>query len=106
MLAAGKILQHGREELNALDKISVLPQHHQVNGIEILLTPKASGQIGLLHGGGLKLPAKRAKKAQMSLALPTGDRQVFGDQHIDGDEISQPVKMLGGKSSLHCSYLP
>jgi hypothetical protein len=101
MLAAGKLLQHSRKEPGAFDKISVLTQHHQIDGIEVFLTPKASGQVGFLHGGGLKFATKRTKKAQMSLALLAGDQQFFGDKHIDRYEISQLIKLLGGKPSFH-----
>ena len=45
-----------------------LDLHNQVDGVEIFLTPEATGQVGCGIYGGLKFMAHRAQKTENTVA--------------------------------------
>ena len=63
--------------------------HHEVDGVEVLRTPKATCEVRPRVGGGVELPAQRAKKTKMSVTDLPGKIEVT-DQFVDRDLVSQP----------------
>ena len=86
------------QETNAVNKICLGDHHYQINGIKISSAPKASGQIGCGINGRVKFIAQGAKKTKGSLRDLPWDIQCIFDHCVNGDIISQPVKLLAGKT--------
>ena len=55
--AGGFFLMDGLQEFHTVNKLGISYQHHQIDGVKILLTLKASGQVGLWVYRGVKAVA-------------------------------------------------
>jgi hypothetical protein len=98
-------LMDGLQELYALDKVDLPVKHHQIDGIIIFLTLKASGQIGFRIYGGIKPVAEGTKKTKAPLCHPTRDMHFF-DEHPNVDLISKGIKPTGRKAPMGHVRLP
>jgi len=75
-----------------MDKIGLSDQHHQIDGVKILLTGKASGQIRLWIYGGVKPLTQGTHKTKAALGHSTWDTQGVLDQRPNIDLIAQGIK--------------
>lgn len=55
--AGGFFLMDGLQKLYTVNKLGISYQHHQIDGVKILFTLKASGQVGLWVYRGVKAVA-------------------------------------------------
>jgi hypothetical protein len=93
-------LMDGLQELYAMNKIGLSDNHHQIDGVKIFLTAKASGQIGLWVYRGIISVAQGTKKTKAAPCHPTGNVQRFFDKHLNADLVAQGVKLAGGKAAF------
>ena len=89
-----------------MNKIQFGDRHHQINGIEVFLATKTSGQIGFRINRRVKFVANGTKKAKASLFVSAWDAQRVFDHYVSGDVITEAVKLLAGKMPCNHVKLP
>jgi hypothetical protein len=55
------------DQLDRFSEVAGFDGHDHVDGIEVFLTPEASGQVGFGVGGGLEFTAQGAQEAEVSV---------------------------------------
>ena len=74
---------------HCLDKAVTSNGHDKIDGVEVFLAVKASGQIGFAVGGRLKAVTFRATKPQPMAGLFQGHIQHLHDDLVDGDLVTE-----------------
>ena len=83
----------------------VVDNHHHVNGVEVLLTSEAAGEVGFQVSGSTKFAAKRAEKAQIVLRVFEGEIKDGGNKIVNEDLVSKCSYECGREAlPAHCSY--
>ena len=77
------------QKLNGLNEASRGGRHDQVNGVEVALAIKTSGQVGLRIGCCMKPMTKRAAEPENFLTVTRLKSQPL-DYQINIDVIAQP----------------
>jgi hypothetical protein len=67
------ILSNGLKEPHTINKVHLPDNHHQIDGVKIFLTAKASGQIGLWVYRGIIPVAQGTKKTKTAFGHPRRD---------------------------------
>ena len=93
-------LMDGLQEFYAVNKIGLPDNHHQIDGVKIFLTAKASGQVGLWVDRSVKLVAQGTKKTKAAFCHPARDVQGFFDKFLNVDLVSHGIKLAGGKAAF------
>ena len=93
-------LSNGLQEPHTINKVHLPDNHHQIDGVKMFLTVKASGQIGLWVYRGIKLVAQGAKKTKAALCHPARDVQGFFDKPLNVNLVSHGIKLAGGKAAF------
>jgi hypothetical protein len=93
------------ESIDRLDKGGVFACHDHLDGVEVLFTAKASGQVGFWMGGCLKLAAQGTEKPELTVIDLDRHFQIVRYQGGDGDMIAQLKQLVWGKA-FHGSSLP
>lgn len=83
----------------------IVDNHRHVNGVEVLLTSEAAGEVGLLVSGGMKFAAQRAEKAQIVLRVFERELEDGGNNIINEDLVSKCSYECGREAlPAHCSF--
>jgi hypothetical protein len=82
-------------------EVQALDRHDQVDGIEVFLAAKASGQIGPGIDRGVELAADRTEESEPSLADFRRDLQIVLYQPVDRYRVAQPEQFVACKSFFH-----
>jgi hypothetical protein len=96
-----RVRKQGFQVSDAFDKPDAPDNHHEVDGIEILFTKKASGEVRFRIGRGLKFIANWTKEPEISLADFRRDVQLIPNQPVDRYQIPQLKQFIARKSSFH-----
>jgi hypothetical protein len=90
----------GFEVLDGGDEVNFADQHHEVDGIEVLLTAEAAAEIGVGVDGGEELAATGTEEAETAFSRFV--RPLELDQQVrDGNFVSQAVEQLSGEVFGH-----
>lgn len=81
-----------------------MDSHNHFDGIKVLLTSEAAGEVGPPVGGGMEFAAKRAEKAQVALRIFEGELQNGSDKIVNVDLVSKRSQEYGREAkSSHFS---
>ena len=83
----------------------MLLSHDEVNGVEILLTTEAPGEIGPGVDGGVELVAEGAEEAKEALGDLVWDSEDVGDDGVDGDVVTKLEEGVPGEALFHLGVL-
>lgn len=78
-----------------MNKIRFFNPHHEIDGVIIFFTGKASGKIGRRIHAGVKFPADRAAKSKAALTHFGRDAQLLY-QGLYRDMIAQDKQFIAG----------
>ena len=92
------------EPFDTVDKVDLQLMHNDFNGIKILSTVKAAGQIMLSIDGCIRTVAHRTGKGQFSAAAVSGKRNKKLNDALYGDFISQIRQFLGREATGHFDF--
>src|SRR5208283_1563272 len=101
----GPLRQKVFQEVDRLDKVTSGDQHHEVDGVEVLLTAEATAQIRLGIDRGLRLTATRADEREPSFTSLAGPVQVLGDDTLQGNLVSKTKQQLAREVLGHVVVL-
>src|SRR5208282_2963776 len=85
----GPLRQKVFEEVDRLDKVTSGDEHHEVDGVEVLLTSEATAQIRLGVDRGLRLAATRADEREPSFTLLAAPVQMLDDDTLQGNLVAE-----------------
>ena len=93
--------QEGEEEKDSLAEGDRFIDHDEVDGVEVLMTTEAPGEIGVGIGGGVELLAERAKESEEALGDLGWEMEEVLDDEVDGDVVTEPEEGLPGEAVGH-----
>jgi hypothetical protein len=83
------------KKLHGLHEAAFCRRHNQINGVEVFFAIKASCQVVLVIGGGMKVGTHRAPEALYLVVVFQLQLQQIANDSIDGDLIAQDAKKIG-----------
>jgi hypothetical protein len=94
-----------KQTLYGLLEVDFFFEHDDVNGVEVSLTVKASCEVCIWIGCGVKAFAQGTEESEVSVCRFMGQFEDIGNEHGDGNKVSEPPQALFGELLLHGSFL-
>jgi hypothetical protein len=77
------------QEFHRLDEGALIDDHHEADGVEVLLTTEAAAQIGFWIDGAVELRAERTEESEIALGQLRRPLEHVFNQRSDVDVVAE-----------------